>query len=174
MTKDDTKKMIMYLRAAYPGFCEGEDLANVLKVWHDAFKDENTSVVSEATRNYTRSSKFPPTIAGIQEQINLIKRTDSDAELWAAITKAAKNSTYGAAEEFEKLPEICQQFIGSASALKDLGQISPETLQTVVKGQFAKTAPQIRQHRDVQRGLPADVRAVIEYEKMRLLEHEEI
>ena len=170
MTKDDTKKMIMYLRTAYKGFCEDMNLTDVVNVWYDAFKDEDVRVASEATRNYTMRSQYPPTIAGIQEQIDLLKSKDTDTELWALIVKAAKNSTYGAAEEYEKLPEVCQKFVGSPTALKDFGQIDPGTLQTVVKSQFIKTAPKIREHTNTQNGLPDSVRAVIETAKQRLLE----
>lgn len=172
MTKDEIKKTIAYLRTAYKGFCEDMNLTAVINVWHDQFKDEDVHVVWEATRNYTRSCEYPPTIAGIQEQINLIKQTQTDAELWDCITKAARNSTYGAAEEFEKLPEVCQQFVGSPAGLKDLGQIDAGTLQTVVKGQFIKTAPQIREHRNVQIGLSAEVRQAIAMAKTKLLEQE--
>ena len=176
MTKDDTKRMILYLRTAYKGFCEDVNLTDAVNVWHDAFKDEDVHVVSEATRNYTRSSQYPPTIAGIQSQINMIRNPETDAELWALIVKAAKNSTYGAVEEYEKLPEVCQRFVGSPTALKDFGQIDQGTLQTVVKSQFIKSAPNIREHTSVQKGLPDSVKAVIETAKHRLLEarYEEI
>lgn len=170
MTKDDTKKMIMYLRTAYKGFCDGLDLTAVVNVWHDAFRDEDVHIVSEATRNYTKSCQYLPTIAGIQKQIDLIRNPQTDAELWALIVKAAKNSTYGAVEEYEKLPDICKKFVGSPTALKDFGQIDQGTLQTVVKSQFTKSAPMIRERTNVQSGLPDSVRAAIDAAKQRMLE----
>lgn len=172
MTRDEVKGMIMYLRSAYKGFCEGMNITDVVNVWYDQFKNEDAAVAQQATRNYTRSSEYPPTIAGIYEQINLIKQENTDAQLWDCIAKAARNSTYGSAEEFEKLPEVCKQFVGSPAGLKDLGQLDAGTLQTVVKGQFIKTAPQIREHRNVQMGLPAEVRQAIETAKVKLLEQE--
>ena len=172
MTKEDTKKMIMYLRTAYKGFCEDVNLTDAVNVWYDAFKNEDVRVMGIAARNYVKSSEYPPTLAGIQKQLDLIKNKSTDAELWALIVKATKNSTYGAVEEYEKLPPVCQKFIGSPTALKDLGQISEGTLETVVKGQFIKTAPQIREHHEVQTGLPMAVREVIEEARIRLLTEE--
>lgn len=169
MTRDDTKKMILYLRTAFKGFCEDANLTDVVNVWHDAFKDEDVHIVSQATRNYTKTSIYQPTIAGIQEQINLIKEPETDTELWDRITKAARNSAYGSVEEFNKLPEVCQHFLGSPAALKDIGQIDSGTLQTVVKGQFVKVAPRIREHQEVQKGLPMEVRQAIEASKMKML-----
>lgn len=173
MTKDDIKKMIMYLRTGYKGFGEDVNLTDLVNVWYDVFKDEDVRVVSEATRNYTKASQYPPTIAGIQEQINLIKIPETDAELWDRITRAAKNSTYGSVDEFKKLPEVCQQFVGSPTTLKELGQTDPGILQTVVKSGFIRSAPQIREHTNVQRGLPAEVKQAIEEAKLKMLESPE-
>ena len=170
MTKEEIKKIIMYLRTVYQSFCEDANLTAVINVWYDAFRDENINVLYEAVRNYARSSEYPPTIAGIQNQIIMIREEETDTELWARIVKAAKNSTYGSVEEYAKLPPVCQKFLGSPAALKDFGQISEGTLETVVKGQFIKAAPQIRQHHYVQQGLPMEVRLAIADEKRKLLE----
>lgn len=173
MTRDETKRMIMYLKTAYSTFGEGVNIAELVNVWYDAFADEPVRVMGIAAKNYTKSSEYPPTIAGMQKQIDLIKETETDTELWALITKAAKNSTYGAVEEFEKLPPVCKAFVGSPTNLKDLGQVDQSTLQTVVKSQFVKTVPKIREHKTVQGRLPAEVRMAIEHAKMKQLEREE-
>lgn len=172
MTRDDTKKMILYLHTAYRTFGEDKDLTAFVDVWHDALKDEDARIVSMATQNYVRNSQYPPTIAGIIEQINLIKNKATNTDLWALIEKAARNGTYGSVEEFEKLPPECQSFIGSPSGLKELAQIDTGTLETVVKGQFLKRVEAIKQHQEVQRGLPSEVRRAIEESRMRMLEGE--
>lgn len=162
MTRDEMKVIMKYFQASYRGFTEGQNPTDVLNVWHDAFKDEEAPVVKNAAKNYVASNEFAPTVAGLMKQVEMIKSPMTDAELWACITKATKNSTYGAVEEFEKLPDVCKEFLGSASALKDLGQIDPGTLQTVVKGQFRKAAPIIRERKAALKGLPAEVKAVID------------
>lgn len=172
MTRDDTKKMILYLHTAYRTFGEGKDLTAFVDVWHDALKDEDARIVSMATQNYVRHSQYPPTIAGIIEQINLIKNKDTNTDLWALIEKAARNGTYGSVEEFEKLPPECQSFVGSPSGLKELAQIDTGTLETFVKGQFLKRVEAIKQHQEVQRGLPSEIRRAIEESRMRMLEGE--
>lgn len=172
MTRDDTKKMILYLHTAYKGFCEDKDLKMVVDVWHDAFKDDDVKLVSKATQNYVNTNEYYPTIAGIRKQINLLKEKETDTDLWALIEKAARNGTYGAVEEFEKLPPECQSFIGSPAALKDLAQVDTGTMNTVVKGQFLKRVGDIKERQEVQRGLPAEVRKAIEESKVRMLEGE--
>lgn len=169
MTRDDTKKIIAYLRMAYSGFCEDRDLTEVVNVWYDALKDEDTIIVQTATKNYVKTSKFAPTIAGIIEQINLIK-CESDADLWAKLRKAVGNSIYNSSEEFEKLPQECKAFVGSASALRDLAQTDIGTMDTIVKGQFLKNVGAIKEHQTVQNGLPMEVKQAIEASKRKLLE----
>lgn len=170
MTKDEVRNMMKYFQSAYKTFYEGSNLSEVLIAWYDAFKDVDKSEAQIAARNYVRSNEYPPTIAGVFKQLDLIRQPDSYTDLWALIAKAARNSTYGAAEEFDKLPPICRSFVGSAANLKDFGQIDQGTLQTVVKSQFVKAAPQIRERQNVQYSLPAEVRMAIENAKRKLLE----
>ena len=73
-------------------------------------------------------------------------------------------------EEFEKLPPECQSFVGSPASLKELAQIDTGTMNTIVKGQFLKRVEAIKEHQEVQRGLPAEVRRAIEESKLRMLE----
>lgn len=173
MTKDEIKKMILYFRTVYSGFCEDSNLTDVLNVWFDAFKDEDSRVVGIAAKNYVRANRYPPTIAGVFEQIKLIKSKDTNTDLWAMIVKAAGNGTYHSVEEFEKLPEECKSFIGSPAALKDIAQADMGTLNTVVKGQFLKHVDSIKEHQEVQKGLPANVRQAIAESKMKLLQEGE-
>ena len=166
MTRDETKKMILYLHMAYRDFCGDKDLTSVVNIWHDAFKDYDVKVVEIAAKNYVKTNEFAPTIAGVMKQIRQISKTETETDLWALIQKAASNGIYNSAEEFEKLPPECQSFIGSADALKELSQIDMATMETVVKGQFLKRVESIQSHQEVQKGLPAEVRQAIEERRM--------
>lgn len=170
MTKDEVRNMMKYFQTAYKTFYEGSNLSDVLTVWYDAFKEVDKYHAQIAARNYVQSNEYPPTIAGVYKQLDLIREPDSYTDLWALIAKAARNSTYGSAEEFDKLPPLCKSFVGSAANLKDFGQIDQGTLQTVVKSQFVKAAPQIKERQDVQYSLPAEVKIAIENAKLKLLE----
>ncbi|MBR4589305.1 MAG: hypothetical protein IKO36_01465 [Bacteroidaceae bacterium] len=166
MTRDETKKMILYLHMAYRGFCGDKDLTSVVNIWHDAFKEYDVKVVEIAAKNYVKTNEFAPTIAGIMKHIRKISKIETETDLWALIQKAASNGIYNSAEEFEKLPPECQSFIGSADALKELSQTDMATMETVVKGQFLKRVEAIQSHQEVQKGLPAEVRQAIEERRM--------
>lgn len=170
MAREHIIAIMQYFQTAFPGFYKDSNPRDVLNVWCDIFESEDPAILKTAAKNYVSSRKFPPTIAEMKEQIDLIKNTKTDADLWALIYKAASNGTYNSDEEFRKLPPECQAFVGGPAALRDLAQIDPGTLNTVVKGQFLKRVQEIREHRNVQIGLPAEVRQAIAESKQRLLE----
>lgn len=174
MTKEQVIKVMEYFQAAFSGFYEGKDTKEVLTVWYDVLAKEDPGIVSVAAKNYVRTKRFPPTVADLLEQIEMIKRPDNDADLWAKIYTAASNGLYHADEEFNKLPPECQAFVGSPAALTDLAQTDAGTMNTVVKGQFLKRVANIREHQTVQNGLPMEVKAAIAESKRRMLLEEQI
>ena len=172
MTKQELITIMKYFQTVYPGFYQGANQTQVADAWLDAFGEFDAKLVQLAAKNYVRINEYAPTIAGVMKQLNLINKTETDTDLWALIVKAASNGIYGAEEEFKKLPPECQSFVGSPSGLKELAQIDTGTLETVVKGQFLKRVEAIKQHQEVQRGLPSEVRRAIEESRMRMLEGE--
>lgn len=166
MTKEQMITIMEYFQIAYKGFYEDKDIRSVLSVWYDIFGEEDEKIVKIAARNYVKKNVFPPTIAGLQEQIDMLKEQQTDVGMWSMLQKAVSNSLYHADEEFKKLPPECQSFVGSPSALKDLAQTDVGTMNTVVKGQFLKRVNDIKEHREVQNGLPVEVKKVIEENKM--------
>lgn len=165
MTKDEVRTMMKYLDSAYRHFYEGSNTSDVLEVWADAFKDEDRIVVAKACANYVKQNPHPPTIAGIMKQVELIKDSQTDTDYWAMIQKAIGNSLYNSKEEFEKLPEICKSFVGSASALREMAMAETGLVNTVIKGQFLKRVEAIREHQNVQKGLPVSVTLALERAK---------
>ena len=172
MTRQEFGSIVAVLRNAYldKDFLSDNESA---EVWYGFLKDLDFGEVKIAVAKLVSENKWMPTIAEIMSQVKLLNETvydsDGDNELWDLIVKASKNSTYGAVEEFNKLPIECQKFLGSATSLKDFGLIDPNTLQTVVKGQFLKTIPAIRKHTEYNNGLPLEVKLAIEESKQRML-----
>ena len=162
MTRDDIKTIMKYLNTAYPDGYKGvEDPSAFVDVWLDVFADADVVILRQAVKNHVKTNKFQPTISEVQEQIDLIMSDGLDVDMWHQIHRAISNGTYGAAEEFEKLPEVCQRFLGGPSALRDLAQVETGKVNTVVKGQFLKQAQAIKEHERVAAGLPMEVRALI-------------
>ncbi|MCR5034402.1 MAG: hypothetical protein K6B42_03160 [Clostridia bacterium] len=167
MRYDEFTRIIKGLKSVYtkPDYIPDRDAINM---WYELLKDIEYNELSLATKVYMQTKAFPPTPADLRKIVVSLRsdNAETDVELWAKIAKAARNSTYGSVEEFEKLPPVCKAFIGSAASLKELGLLDKSTLETVVKGQFMRVAPQIRERKNEVMGLSAEIRQEIERAKL--------
>ena len=173
MQKEDVKELMTVLKAAYPSNYRNmpePEMIDVAILWYKMFCEYEAVLVAAALDNYIKANKYPPTIAGLQEQIDLLtNHGNSNEELWAMVLKAIKNSTYGSVEEYNKLPEECQRWLGGPSGLKDLGMIDTDTVNTVLHGQFLKTIGDIKASKKAQAGLSQELRDML-VNQTRLLE----
>jgi hypothetical protein len=151
MDREQAIKILKILKTAYPKFyadmnkTEAEDTINL---WIDMFKHENVNLVVVAVKNLINTFKFPPTIADVKEEMYKLTEQEKQTpiEIWNLIKGAIRNSSYNAYEEFNKLPEIAQKFVGSPNQLREWA-IDTDYNDGVVKGQFLKQY-EILQKRD--------------------------
>ncbi len=165
MEKHETKALLKILSAAYPKTYQSmgeEQKRELLALWHEMFAEYPGELVAQACKNYIRSNEFPPTIAGLTEQIRLLVGRDSAAEAFTALQKACRNGTYGAKEEFAKLPRIVQKWLGDAIALKELALLPTEKFTTVVRGEFLKSYPILEKQIKAHDEMPENVRILID------------
>ncbi|MDD4565527.1 MAG: replicative helicase loader/inhibitor [Eubacteriales bacterium] len=168
MRLEETQALLDILKKAYPSaaaykLTTKEEIKETIVFYHGFFGVYETPIVVAALRNYIKKNQYPPTIAGLQEQIDLLLNTeDTDSELWNQLSKACKNGLYGSDEEYNKLPPECQRWLGSPNTLRELAMVDTDTFNTVVRGQFLKTIGQIKSSEQVQKTLSPEVRKVIE------------
>lgn len=130
------------------------------KVWYSLLKDLPYETLSQAVQAHMQTNKFPPTPADIREKAQQFVEQPEElymSEGWAAglVMKAARNSTYGAEEEFAKLPPLVQDAVGSVEALRSLGALAPDVLASVAKGQFlASYRAKVKEHTEQQKFSP--------------------
>jgi len=165
MLKEETKQLMFLLETAYPRNYEkmsNQEKLNTMQLYYDFFGEYETSMVVAGLRNYIKSNQYPPTIAGLTEQIELLAPKHEDIDYWNLILKACRNSAYNSKEEFEKLPIECQRWVGSPTGLKELSQLDITTFNTVSKGQFLKSIPTIVKREQVK--LTAPMQTLLEGE----------
>lgn len=159
ITESQFKVLVKAMWAVYPKatFIPDED---AFKVWYKLLCDIPYDAMANAVQAHMQTNKFPPTIADIRKQAQRFIVQDEEmykSEGWAAglVMKAARNSTYGAEEEFAKLPPLVQEAVGSVEALRSLGTLAPDVLASVAKGQFlASYRAVINNHSEQQRFSP--------------------
>lgn len=164
MRENDIKQLLTILKLNYPATYRDmgvEDRRALVNLWLDAFGGLDVAIVGQALKNYIKANKYPPTIAGLQEQIDLLTGTDNTDELWRLLMKAVRNSGRDAKAEFEKLSEECKEFIGSPAELRTLGNTDLSTVNTVTRGQFYNRVKTIKERRKAQENLPENVRQAL-------------
>lgn len=176
MKENDIKQLLTVLKLNYPAAYRDmsiEERKALVALWLDAFGGLDVEVVGHALKNYIKANKYPPTIAGLQEQIDLLIGTDNTEQLWQQLMKAVRNSGRDAKAEFEAMPPECRAFVGSPAELRTLGNTDLSTVNTVTRGQFYSRIKHIKEQRRVQEQLPANVRDKLQG-ALRLEEQDEI
>lgn len=169
MNKKETSQIIAVLMASYPNFLNNKganDIQATINVWNDMLADYNYKEVSVAIKVFITQSNsgFAPSIGQVIDKIISLKNQENEIteqEAWNLISKAIKNSTYHATEEYEKLPLLLQRLVGSPSQLKEWGQMPGEQVQSVVASNFMRSYKvKANKEREYQ-ALPNDIKDLI-------------
>lgn len=176
MTREETSQMLTILKAAYPNFygkMSAKDGMATLNLWTEMFAEDDVCVVKIALHRLIEThSVFPPDIAEVKSHIRMLVQAatgePTDEELWRMLRKAACNGTYGAVEEFEKLPPVLKRYCGSPSTIREMAVQDEKTLDTVVHGQFLRQISGIRERQEYHDSLPTAVRDAVRLSYGRL------
>lgn len=169
MNKAETVKIISILQINYPDNFRGKSEAVIeatVNLWARAFVDDAYAVVSAAVMSHIVSdpNRFMPPIGVIKAKIADMLKPDemTEQEAWGLVAKALKNSTYGAEEEFAKLPPAVQRAVGGASQLRDWAMMDTETVQSVVASNFQRSYRVTSQRGRDWEKLPSGVKQFVE------------
>lgn len=142
------------LQANYPDSFKGQSDAVVgakVTLWFDIFKNYPREVVNAAAVAFmaTDTKGFMPNVGQIVEQIHRMNRKNDRTpdEAWRLVYKAIQNSTWGAAEEFAKLPEDIQRFVGHPDQLRSWALMDADVVQSVIASNFQRSF-KVRQQND--------------------------
>ena len=177
MNKQEAYQVLSLLQANYPDAFRGmsKEAAQVkVNLWADMFADEPFEVVVTAAKAFmaTDTKGFMPAVGQIKERIAMMGTGAemTGLEAWNIVSAALRNSAYGSAEEFAKLPPEIQRAVGSPTQLREWALMDTETVQSVIGSNFQKSF-KIRQERDRDLAkLPGDVRAFIGQVHIGMLE----
>ena len=137
MTTQETSVIMEAIRLAYQKttVITQADAEKTLALWSALFKDTPYEEVNYAVKHYimTDTSGFPPTIGQLNKIIAEAKMGEiaSPDVAWSYVRDAIGNGIYGSAEEFRKLPELCQRVVGSPNQLYDWAMLDSRGLNVV-------------------------------------------
>lgn len=168
MTEKETAQILIMMDVVYPDVMKDKSDAERrmrVKVWHRLFEREPVQLVTAALEAYITSNtaNFAPVPGQIKEQIRKLTAGDemTDAEAWSLVLRAIKRSSYGYAEEFQKLPETLKRCVGRPEQLREWAIMDEETVSSVIASNFRKTYRARKQSEAEMVKLPDSVKLAI-------------
>lgn len=152
-----------------------EDFEGRAKLWAAMFADDDARLVGAALKTIIAAGnrEFAPGVGQIKEQMRkLVSNGEkTEAEAWARILKAIRNSAYDSARQFERLPPILQKIVGSPSQLREWGMMDSETLHSVVASNVQRAYRTMQQRENEAKKIPSDVaKCIAEFSQKFALE----
>ncbi len=142
ITPQEMAMLLCTLREYYPNMRFSTTPENQVRAWHAMLREFDRKTVEEALLSFVRSDEkgFPPTAGQIYHMIieSRAGLQESPMQAWALVTRALKNGYYGNKEEFDRLPPLVQQAVGSPLQLKEWSQLETGQVQTVVCSHFQR------------------------------------
>lgn len=168
MTPAETGKIMDILKTAYPRFYVGPNTPDIRKtvgLWAEMFRDDDVAIVAAAVKALIESDEkgFPPHIGAVKDKIRLLTNSGdpTEAEAWALVAEAIRNSAYEAKKEFDKLPPNIRRLVGSPNQLRQWSMMESDTVHSVVASNFQRSYRVIAQREREISKLPPDVKKLI-------------
>lgn len=146
MTRDESKKLLMVIQAAYPNF-NPPDKSIAVDTWQLMLADYSYAQVESAIRAYIRTDGkgYPPSIGQVIDKLQTLYG-DRNSEInemaaWGMVLKAVRNSGYHSEEEFAKLPPIVQRAVVNPAQLMEWATMEDldGTGLNVIQSNFMRT-----------------------------------
>lgn len=165
MTRDETVKIIRIMCDCYPNY-KPNNLSETVDVWQMMLDEYSYNQVSIALKAYVTSdtSGFAPSVGEIAAKIQLVSQPQEldGMTAWGLVSKALRNGTYGAVEEFNKLPPLVRQAVGMPDNLKNWATSDYQTIETVIQSNFLRTYETIVKRANEINRMPDNIKSLIE------------
>lgn len=165
MTREETVKIIRIMCDCYPNY-KPNNLSETVDVWQMMLDEYSYNQVSIALKAYVTSdtSGFAPSVGEIAAKIQLVSQPQEldGMAAWGLVSKALRNGTYGAVEEFNKLPPLVRQAVGIPDNLKNWATSDYQTIETVIQSNFLRTYETIVKRANEINRMPDNIKSLIE------------
>ena len=150
---------------SYPNY-KPNDISETVDVWHMMLSDYEYNLVAMSLKAYILSdtSGFAPSIGQLVAKIQTISQPQEldGMAAWGLVSKALRNGTYGAVEEFNKLPPLVKQAVGMPDNLKNWATSDYQTIETVIQSNFLRTYETVVKRANEINRMPDNIKTLIE------------
>lgn len=165
MTEEKVGELLMTIQAYYPNY-NPPDKKITLNAWYIMLAEYPEELVLQALRACiaTNTSGFAPDVGQIMSKIQTISQPQEldGMAAWGLVSKALRNGTYGAVEEFNKLPPLVKQAVGLPDNLKNWATSDYQTIETVIQSNFLRTYETVVKRANEINRMPDDIKSLIE------------
>lgn len=165
MTEEKVGELLMTIQAYYPNY-NPPDKKITLNAWYIMLAEYSEELVLQALRACiaTNTSGFAPDVGQIMSKIQTISQPQEldGMAAWGLVSKALRNGTYGAVEEFNKLPPLVKQAVGMPDNLKNWATSDYQTIETVIQSNFLRTYEVIVKRETEISRMPDNIKSLIE------------
>ena len=165
MTREQVGKLLMTIQAYYPNY-NPPDKEITINAWHIMLAEYPEELVLQALRACiaTNTSGFAPDVGQIMSKIQIISQPQKldGMTAWGLVSKALRNGTYGAVEEFNKLPPLVRQAVGMPDNLKNWATADYQTIETVIQSNFLRTYETVAKRANEINRMPDNIKSLIE------------
>ena len=150
---------------SYPNY-KPNNISETVDVWQMMLSDYDYNLVAMALKAYILSdtSGFAPSIGQLVAKIQTISQPQEldGMAAWGLVSKALRNGTYGAVEEFNKLPPLVKQAVGMPDNLKNWATSDYRTIETVIQSNFLRTYETVIKRANEINRMPDNIKSLIE------------
>lgn len=166
MTREETKKLLMTIRAIYPNFnVKPEEMTFTLNAWQMMLEEYPAKVVNAALQIYvkTNNTGFAPSVSQIIGCMHKPSEVEqlSEGEAWAMVKKAIQDGSYHSEERFNELPPLVQRAIGGAEMIRQWAQTDSDEVNTVIMSNFQRTYRAVLSKQDFNNKVPEQISDVV-------------
>lgn len=181
MTREETKELLMMIRAIYPNFnVKPEEMTPTINAWYLVLEEYPTEAIKGALTIYAKTSTtgFAPSvsqlIAAMYKPSENGQLTEADA--WNMVKRALQDSSYHANERFEEFPETVKKAVGSPNMLQAWAQSDSNEVNTVIMSNFQRAYKTVVERESFAERIPQNlndlVKGLVEKTAGRIEAHE--
>lgn len=164
MTREETIELLMMVQAAFPNY-KPPDKTVAVNTWFLMLADYPYQQAQMALKAYiaTDTSGFAPNIGQIIDKIQMITNPAelNEMEAWSLVSKALRNGNYKSREEFEKLPDLVKEAVGSPENIHNWAQSDIKSIESVIQSNFIKSYRLVVSRQKEIQKLPKEIKAMI-------------
>ena len=164
VTREETIELLMMVQAAFPNY-KPPDKTVAVNTWFLMLADYPYQQVQMALKAYiaTDTSGFAPSIGQIIDKMQMINSNaeQNEMEAWSLVSKALRNGNYKSREEFEKLPDLVKEAVGSSENIHNWAQSDIKSIESVIQSNFIKSYRLVVSRQKEMQKLPKEIKAMI-------------